>query len=58
MFKREILKTILARIETTQALIQVLSGPRQVGKTTLTRQLQKFLTRWGIKGGESGASPP
>ena len=41
MFKREILKKLLKRVETSQVLIQALMGPRQVGKTTLARQLQE-----------------
>ncbi len=38
MFKRDILDLILSRIENTQALIQALIGPRQLGKTTLAQQ--------------------
>lgn len=44
MFKREILATLQARIERPQALIQALIGPRQVGKTTLARQLKESVT--------------
>ncbi|KAF0124722.1 MAG: putative ATPase [Elusimicrobia bacterium] len=37
-FKRPILKTIQSRLGERRRFIQVLSGPRQVGKTTLIRQ--------------------
>lgn len=37
-FKRPILKTIHSRLEEKRRFIQVLSGPRQAGKTTLIRQ--------------------
>lgn len=39
MFQRPIFKTILSRISDQRRFIQVLLGPRQVGKTTLTRQV-------------------
>ncbi len=41
MFKREIFDTLLQRIKSFPSLIQVLMGPRQVGKTTLARQLEE-----------------
>lgn len=41
MFQRPILKAILSRISGHRQFIQVLLGPRQVGKTTLTRQIAK-----------------
>ncbi len=39
MFKRPIYKDILKRVTESRKFIQVLAGPRQVGKTTLARQL-------------------
>jgi uncharacterized protein len=39
MFQREWAKTLQARLEERRQFIQVLSGPRQVGKTTLVRQV-------------------
>ncbi|MEI6824740.1 MAG: AAA family ATPase [Desulfuromonadales bacterium] len=39
MFQRAICKTIHQRIEEPRRFIQVLTGPRQVGKTTLVRQV-------------------
>lgn len=41
MFKRTILKTLTARLEEPRRFIQVLAGPRQVGKTTLAQQAAK-----------------
>lgn len=38
-FKRPILTTILARVEEDRRFIQILAGPRQVGKTTLAQQV-------------------
>jgi uncharacterized protein len=40
-YKRPIYKEILSRIKEKRKFIQVLTGPRQVGKTTLARQLLK-----------------
>lgn len=39
MYKREIHYTLLSRLQEPRRFIQVLSGPRQVGKTTLARQV-------------------
>ncbi len=39
MFKRPIFEQILRRLSEPRRFIQVLAGPRQVGKTTLARQL-------------------
>ena len=39
MFERRILQTIRSRISEERRFIQVLVGPRQVGKTTLIKQL-------------------
>lgn len=41
MYKRPIYKTILQRLEQARRFIQVLAGPRQVGKTVLARQLME-----------------
>lgn len=41
MFNRKILEELLDRIKAFPVLIQVLIGPRQVGKTTLARQLEE-----------------
>lgn len=41
MFKRIIFNNVLKRIIEQRKFIQVLAGPRQVGKTTLSRQLMK-----------------
>ncbi len=38
MFKRSLLATILERLREPRRFIQVLAGPRQVGKTTLAQQ--------------------
>ena len=39
MFKRNVFQTLLSRLREPRKFIQVLSGPRQVGKTTLARQV-------------------
>ena len=39
MFKRPVYRTLLKRISEPRHFIQVLSGPRQTGKTTLAQQL-------------------
>lgn len=39
MFKRPIHKEIIKRLDETRRFIQVLSGPRQTGKTTLAHQV-------------------
>lgn len=41
MFRRELFKTIKKRLAEPRKFIQVLSGPRQVGKTTLAQQIIK-----------------
>jgi hypothetical protein len=43
MFKRSIHHNLLKRFHERRCFIQVLAGPRQVGKTTLARQLIKDL---------------
>lgn len=44
MFKRSILVMILKRLRQSRRFIQVLAGPRQVGKTTLVQQAMAELT--------------
>lgn len=44
LFNREIYETVLDRAQAPRGFIQVLAGPRQVGKTTLARQLKADLT--------------
>src|SRR3989338_8838151 len=44
MYKRPIYKTLLKRLQEPRRFIQVLAGPRQVGKTVLARQLIEALT--------------
>lgn len=39
MFKRPILSTLIQRLSDSSQFIQVLSGPRQVGKTTIAQQV-------------------
>ena len=39
MYQRPILSELIRRMEEPRRFIQVLSGPRQTGKTTLARQL-------------------
>ena len=39
MFKRQVYKVIFDRVSEPRRFIQILSGPRQTGKTTLARQL-------------------
>lgn len=39
MFERPYLKLVKARIEEPRKFIQVIFGPRQVGKTTMVTQL-------------------
>src|SRR5579872_2609566 len=42
-FQRPIFKVLLTRLEEPRRFIQVLSGPRQVGKTTLIQQVMAAL---------------
>lgn len=44
MFRRPLLTTILERLREPRRFIQVLAGPRQVGKTTLAQQAMAELT--------------
>ena len=39
MYKRPIYQTVMSRVQEPRRFIQVLAGPRQVGKTVLARQL-------------------
>ncbi len=41
MYKRSVINTLIKRIQEPIRFIQVLAGPRQVGKTTLAEQAQK-----------------
>ncbi|MGD9152261.1 MAG: ATP-binding protein [Gammaproteobacteria bacterium] len=43
MFKRFIFAQVLARLQEPKRFIQILAGPRQVGKTTLIQQVIKTL---------------
>jgi len=43
MYKRPIYKTLLKRLREPRRFIQVLAGPRQVGKTVLARQVTEAL---------------
>jgi predicted AAA+ superfamily ATPase len=43
MYKRPIYQTLLKRLQQPRRFIQVLAGPRQVGKTVLARQLMEDL---------------
>ncbi|MBI2999746.1 MAG: ATP-binding protein [Deltaproteobacteria bacterium] len=43
MYKRPIYKTLLKRLREPRRFIQVLTGPRQVGKTVLARQVTEAL---------------
>ena len=44
MFKREIYSTLLTRLQEPRRFLQVLRGPRQVGKTTVARQVMAALS--------------
>ncbi|HVP76591.1 MAG TPA: ATP-binding protein [Thermodesulfobacteriota bacterium] len=44
MYKRAIFHVLLKRIQEPRRFIQVLAGPRQVGKTTLARQLMEAVS--------------
>ncbi|MFA4838636.1 MAG: ATP-binding protein [Candidatus Neomarinimicrobiota bacterium] len=44
MFERKAVKTLSARLNEPRHFIQVLSGPRQTGKTTIARQIVQSLT--------------
>lgn len=43
IYKRSIINVLISRLQEPIRFIQVLSGPRQVGKTTLAEQAQKVL---------------
>ncbi len=43
MYKRPVYKTLLSRLREPRRFLQVLAGPRQVGKTTLIRQIMDTL---------------
>ena len=44
MYKRRIFNTLLKRIQEPRRFIQVLAGPRQVGKTTIARQVMEAVS--------------
>ncbi|MBA3813695.1 MAG: ATP-binding protein [Alphaproteobacteria bacterium] len=44
MYTRPLYQTILERLAAPRVFMQVLAGPRQVGKTTLAHQIRKILT--------------
>lgn len=44
MYKRPLFQTLLKRLQEPRRFIQVLAGPRQVGKTVLVRQVLEELT--------------
>lgn len=44
MYHRPIFKSLLSRLNEPRKFIQVLAGPRQVGKTTLAQQLEEALS--------------
>lgn len=43
MFQRPICNILLRRIHEPRRFIQTLAGPRQTGKTTLTKQIMELL---------------
>ena len=44
MYKRAIFRALLKRVQEPRRFIQVLAGPRQVGKTTMARQLMEAVS--------------
>jgi len=44
LYKRAIFHVLLKRIQEPRRFIQVLAGPRQVGKTTIARQLMEAVS--------------
>jgi predicted AAA+ superfamily ATPase len=40
-FRRAVFATLLARLREPRRFLQVIAGPRQVGKTTLVRQADR-----------------
>ena len=58
MFERPFLPDILQRLDSPRKFIQVLMGPRQVGKTTLVRQLfEKYLFPWHYASADEASHP-
>lgn len=45
MIRRSIHDVLLRRLREPRRFIQVLAGPRQVGKTTLARQVMEVMSR-------------
>ena len=48
MFQRPHFQVLATRLQEPRNVIQVLAGPRQVGKTTLAKELQKRLNKPSI----------
>ncbi|MCK5023858.1 MAG: ATP-binding protein [Candidatus Aenigmarchaeota archaeon] len=58
MFERPYLETLKKRIEEPRKFIQVVMGPRQVGKTTMiTQLLRKFDTGYVFESADAVANP-
>ena len=55
VYRRPVYGEILERIEEPRRFLQVLAGPRQVGKTTLARQVMDAV---GIPGHFASADAP
>lgn len=47
-YNRPVLEEIKSRIDHSKGLIQVITGPRQVGKTTLVKQLFQSAQSTGV----------
>lgn len=56
--ERRQLTTLLARLGEPRRFVQVLAGPRQVGKTTIARQALQRLGRPAVYASADGPSPP
>lgn len=56
--ERRQLSTLLTRLGEPRRFVQVLAGPRQVGKTTLARQAIQRLDRPVVYASADGPSPP
>ncbi|RPI06344.1 MAG: ATP-binding protein [Zetaproteobacteria bacterium] len=55
MYRRPMFQTLLSRLKERRRFLQVLSGPRQTGKTTLVQQV---LTACGLPGHYASADAP
>lgn len=58
MFKRAITHTIIARLSEKRKFIQIILGPRQVGKSTAIRQAMKELSYSGVYALADLPTPP